>query len=302
MWAVRLTAEYFFRSLAARPAVMRPARMKVNIYRTRNIRSWFFFTALFLAAAQEAWGQSEHTANLIKGAQNEGKLVWYTSLGVSDSRQLLDAFEKQYPFVKTELFRASGEKTMNRIMTETQAGRWEFDVVSLSAINILVRRKLISSYVSPEAHAVPAVFRDAEGHWTGTHSNYLVIGYNTSMVPAGEAPKDWPDLLNLKWKGRLAIDQEEYPWYATLSAAWGKEKTQRYMQALARQQIQWRRGHTLMAQLMAAGEFPLAIVYADNAEALRRKGAPLDWVNTVDPVVASVHSMEIGRASCRERV
>src|ERR1043165_210000 len=50
--------------------------------------------------------------------------------------------------------------------------------------------------------------------------------------------------------------QEDYPWYATLLAAWGKEKTEKYMRALAKQDIQWRKGHSLIAQLMGAGEFP----------------------------------------------
>jgi hypothetical protein len=38
------------------------------------------------------------------------------------------------------------------------------------------------------------------------------------------------------------IDREEYPWYAALVEAWGKERTQKYMTALARQDIQWREG------------------------------------------------------------
>jgi iron(III) transport system substrate-binding protein len=39
------------------------------------------------------------------------------------------------------------------------------------------------------------------------------------MVSAAEAPKRWEDFLDPKWKGKISIDQEEYPWYVTLLAA-----------------------------------------------------------------------------------
>jgi hypothetical protein len=65
---------------------------------------------------------------LIEAAKKEGELVWYTSMSISDSRPLLDAFEKKYPFIKSKLVRASSEKTLNRIITETRGGRWDFDV------------------------------------------------------------------------------------------------------------------------------------------------------------------------------
>ena len=150
----------------------------------------------------------------------------------------------------------------------------------------MVHHKLLSPYVSPEAKAQLAEFRDPTGYWTATSTIYIVIGYNTKMVAGKEVPKRWEDLLDPKWKGKVSIDQEEYPWYATLLAVWGREKTERYMTALARQEVQWRKGHTLIAQLLAAGEFPVGIVYAHTVDSMQKAGASVDWVNTVDPVVA----------------
>ena len=237
-----------------------------------------------------AWGQSDHTGKLIEGAKKEGKLVWYTGMNISDSKRLLDAFEKKYPFVKTKLFRSVRERILNRIITETRAGRWEFDVVSVGVaiINVLVQKKLISPYSSQEAKAYAQAFKDPGGHWTGIYNNYRVIGYNTELLPEAEAPRKWEDLLDPKWKGKIMIDQRESPWYATLVTVWGKEKTLKYMNALAKQDIQWRRGHTLIAQLMAAGETPLAIVYAHRVEDMKKNGAPIEWVSTLDPISVSV--------------
>ncbi|MFQ5851819.1 MAG: ABC transporter substrate-binding protein [Candidatus Binatia bacterium] len=263
-------------------------------HRTVRIGPFVFCClTLWLIGVPRAWGQSQHTARLIEGAKREGKLVWYTSMSIAESKPLLDIFEKKYPFVNGELFRASGEKTMNRIITETRAGRWGFDVVSLSEIGTLIERKLISPYRSPEAKAHTQEFRDPEGKWTGVYNNYYVIGYNTDQVSEAEAPKDWEDLLDPKWKSKISIDREEYPWYATLVAAWGKEKAQKYMKALAQQGIQWRKGHTLITQLMGAGEFPVAIVYAHRTESLKKKGAPIEWVNTLDPIVVSVNAIAL---------
>ena len=48
-----------------------------------------------------------------------------------------------------------------------------------------------------------------------------------------------------------------------------------------------RRGHTLISQMMAAGEFPVSIAYGNRIEEMKSKGAPVDWASTADPVVAS---------------
>jgi iron(III) transport system substrate-binding protein len=99
---------------------------------------------------------------------------------------------------------------------------------------------------------------------------------------------DWDNLLQPKWKGKISIDQEEYKWYAAMLAAWGKEKAHKFMTALAKQGIQWRKDHALIVQLMAAGEFPLSIAYAHRIEDMKNQGAPVEWVQTVDPIAASI--------------
>ena len=50
--------------------------------------------------------QTPSQSALIEGAKKEGKLVWYTSMAIDTSKPLLDAFLKEYPFIKAELVRA----------------------------------------------------------------------------------------------------------------------------------------------------------------------------------------------------
>jgi len=243
--------------------------------------------------AGRAWGQSDHAARLIEGAKKEGKLVWYTSMSVSDAKLMVDSFTKKFPFAKVELVRAGGEAALNRMLSETRAGKWEFDLVAISGTGILIRHNLIAPYVSPEAKAYIPEFKDPAGYWTGIFNNYYVVGYNTKLVSEAAAPRTWRDLLAGKWKNNISLDQEEYPWYAALLAAWGKNNTQSFMRSLAQQNIQWRKGHTLIAQLIAAGEFPLGIVYAHTIESMKKTGAPIEWINTLDPIVVSVNGIAL---------
>jgi len=90
--------------------------------RTRAFSSFIFFHSLLFGFSL-AWGQSDHNAKLVEGAKKEGELTWYVSMSLTESKPLLDDFQKKYPFIKGELFRASTEKVMNRILTETRAGQ-----------------------------------------------------------------------------------------------------------------------------------------------------------------------------------
>ena len=48
---------------------------------------------------------------------------------------------------------------------------------------------------------------------------------------------------------------KEYEWYAATIQYWGKEKALKFHRVLAKQGVQWNRGHTMISQLTAAGLF-----------------------------------------------
>src|SRR6266542_794986 len=193
------------------------------------------WTIFFSLGGHSAWGQTDERTKLIEEAKKEGKLVWYTSTNVTESKPLLDDFEKQYPFIKGEIFRASGEVILNRVIGETRAGKWNFDVVMVGEFDVLMGAKLLAPYKSPEAKNFIADFKHPNGYWCAVYVVYRTIGYNPKLVAEKDAPKQWEDLLDPKWKGKMSIEEEEYNWYAGLTNAWGKERTQKYMRALAKQ-------------------------------------------------------------------
>ena len=251
---------------------------------------YFTLVALLLAVFPNAYGQTDLAA-LAANAKQERQVVWYTTTSAGDNQAIVAGFTKKYPFLKVEVLRSTGEKLRQRILTEASAGQFFSDVASVSSMEmgLLKSKNLLQAYDPPEAAGYPAATKDKEKFFTAIYARNFVMGYNTAVVPEKDRPKDWPDLLDPKWKGRFGMDEEEFEWYGTLIDYWGREKAGKYMKALSAQQPTLRRGHNLLAQLLAAGEFPLAIVFPFEVEQLKRRGAPVDWSNTSDPIVTSIN-------------
>ena len=234
---------------------------------------------------------AQDLTTLANAAKQEKEVVWYTTTSAGDNQAIVAGFTKKYPFLKVQVLRSTGEKLRQRVLAETSTGQFFSDVLSVSSMEmgLLKSRNLLQTYDPPEAESYPASAKDKEKQFTAIYARNFVMGYNTSMVAEKDRPKDWPDLLDPKWKGKFAMDEEEFEWYGTLIEHWGREKALKFSRALAAQQPQLRRGHNLLAQLMAAGEFPVAIVFPFEVEQLKSKGARVDWVTTADPIVTSIN-------------
>ncbi len=233
--------------------------------------------------------EKERVKKLIDGAKKEGTLMFYGSINTVDGQTSLNAFQKKYPFLKAKHYRAGSDTLMEKILIETRAGRYNADVYNLRSFTaaVLTEKGLFSQYSSPpHSKFYPEGFKDPGGAWTSIYMNPATIGYNTSLVPPDQAPKDWKDLLDPRWKGKMVMDREESEWYANMLKVMGREKGRRFMKKLAAQDITYNRGHTLMAQLVAAGEFKVGVVlYSPRIENMKATGAPIEWVRA-NPVVA----------------
>ena len=243
---------------------------------------------LLCPGAHKAMGQSSPDPKLIEAARKEGSLVWYTAMAIDTAKPLADSFEKKYPFIKINYIRVGTAQMINRVITETLAGKWDFDAVTVLGMDALVKRNIFAPYLSPERAAFDDEFKDPKGLWTGVYHNNIVLAYNTKQLTEKEAPKDYADLLDPKWKGRIGMDERDYTWYGTLVHTWGRERSDKYMKQLAQQGPTFRRGHALIAQLVVAGEFPLGWVYSFRVETMKQEGAPIEWIDTFNPIVVEL--------------
>jgi iron(III) transport system substrate-binding protein len=234
-------------------------------------------------------GAAQPLQKIVEDAKKEGKLVFYTVLTLPDSQALLKGFQKKYPFMQFDLFRLGAEKMRAKILTEARAGGHFFDVTSMDVVEagVLQGQRIFAPFAAPSRDAIPAGLKDDEGFWTAIYVRQFVLAYNTRTVSEKDVPKDWPELLSPKWKGKIGMDQEETEWYAALSEYWGRDKARKFLRALAAQNPVLHQGHTLIAKLTVAGEFPLSIAHGSRIEQLKGEGAPVDWVDTADPIVTS---------------
>ncbi len=231
----------------------------------------------------------ERQKRLIAGARAEGKAVLYGNISADHLERLRVDFDKRYG-IKLDGYRASGERVANRLLTEARAGKLDADVMAPSNEHIpaLIKAGVAGRYNSPERSAYPDSHKDRLGYWTAYDYNVAVIAYNTHQVTAAEAPKKYEDFLAPKWKGNFALDMDPdksiMGWFKT----WGVERTKKYMQAISKNDVVVRKGHTLLAQLLCAGEFKAAIdLYAYRLADLKHsRGCPVE-ISYPDPTPAT---------------
>jgi len=248
-----------------------------------------------LCAKAAAETQEEGTARLVEGAKKEGNLRWSTGMSAPEADKLTKRFMEKYPFLKATVNRATGQGMITKTLTEARAGVHNFDVfqTSFSVFAILKEHGLLTRYISPESKHFPKTLVDPAGYWTDHYSSHFVIGYNTKLVAPRDVPKSLTDLADPKWKGKMGMDDKAFEWFAGVLRTMGEESGLSYFEKLARQEILFRTGKTLVTQLMVAGEIQLGIaLYIDRIEELKSLGAPLEWI-AFEPVVTILHPLSI---------
>jgi iron(III) transport system substrate-binding protein len=117
--------------------------------------------------------------------------------------------QKSTPFSRSKCY-LDGEKLRQEILTEASAGQFFSDVASVSSMEmgLLKSKNLLQPYDPPESCSYPAATKDKEKFFTAIYARNFVMGYNTAMISEKDRPKDWPDLLDPKWKGRFGMEKK----------------------------------------------------------------------------------------------
>jgi iron(III) transport system substrate-binding protein len=230
-------------------------------------------------------------------AKKEGRVTWYTTVSIPESKQLIDLFEKQYPFLKVDLLRSGSGALVNRVMSEYAARNYAADILqgtsTRGGFTLLKSKNILGRYESPEARSLAPEMKDKNGYWASTFQNTFVLAYNKRNVKPDDVPRTYEDLLKPIWKGRQIInDTENFEWCDGLLSAWGRDKGTAYFRRLAAQEQMFQRGARGRIQLVAAGEAPLTIGYGPHAQSFVNQGAPIEWV-PLEPVVVIINTISL---------
>jgi len=268
-----------------------------------RVRRFVLLAALFVTEiqAQDAsllrYEGADRAQKALPAARREGSFTLYTSFAEKDLPPLVAGFEKRFG-IKVKVWRAASEKVLQRTVLETGAGRYEVDAVHTSALEMeaLHRENVLQPVAPPHAAELLAGALRPHREWTATYLSFWVQAYNTKLVRKEDLPKTFADLLDPKWKGKLGIEARVPEWYAAIVMDMGEEKGLRFWRELvARNGISVRGGHTLLNNLVIAGDVPLALtIYQYMAEGAKRAGAATDWF-VLEPAVARMSGVGIAR-------
>lgn len=218
---------------------------------------------------------------LEKEARKGGELVWYAAMANDRAGELIKAFESRYPFVKVRFQPGGAGRQLEQLLVEHRTNKPRADIINTrrSYVGVMAKAGAVVRYRAPLRASLREGFTDKEGFVNGIYAQPRVFLYNSRMVARDKAPQSFDDLLDPRWKDKLGMDTTDYDWLASLIDYYGRSKALEYAGKLAKQQLNMRRGPTLLSQLAVAGEFPVVIdAFPEEVLQLRNAKAPIDFV------------------------
>jgi iron(III) transport system substrate-binding protein len=216
------------------------------------------FAALAVAGLALPCLAQETTPAMVAAAEKEGKVVWYASVDVKVAEALAKSFKEKYPKIDVEVERSGSERIFQRVNQEHQSGIKNADVVNSSDASHFLfwkQQKWLAAHTPPDARKFDAKYRDPDGMYHTVRASLSVAGYNTNLVKDGEAPKSYADLLDPKWKGKMAKSHPGYSGTAlTGTYAITKALGWDYLDKLSKQGVQQLQSTTATPKAIASGE------------------------------------------------
>ena len=236
---------------------------------------------------------------LLEGARKEGQVVLYSAAIVNQAlRPMAEAFMKKYPFIKLTFWRGDTEEIVAKLSAEVRAKNVVVDLIEGTGVGELaVEAGLTVPFTTPAIEALPEMYRDPRGNWVSTRVSYFGVAYNPKLVPPDQAPRTYDDLLDPRWKGKMAWrigTSSGTPLFLTsIRLARGEDKAREYFEKLAQQKvINFGSGsaRTLVDRVIA-GEIPIALnIFAHHPLISKAKGAPVN-TQLLEPVPSTAGTM-----------
>ena len=230
-------------------------------------------------------------AALVDAAKKEGRVTWYT-VQIADQivRPIISGFERKYG-IHVDFVRANSAQLSVRLSNEAKAGQVRASVFDGTGATVALKRENLVEKWVPDADLPKHLF-DPEGYWIACNYYVNTPGFNTDLVPRGSEPKIFEDLLDPKWKGKMAWNVQPsisagQGFVGSVLIAWGEEKARAYFAKLAKQNIApLQVSGRQVLDLVIAGEFPIGLqIFNNHAFISASKGAPVDWIKMQPPLI-----------------
>jgi iron(III) transport system substrate-binding protein len=135
-----------------------------------------------------------------------GNLVIYTARDQTIVDQVVEMFNEKYPDVQVDVLTMGAQQVLERVRGEKanpQADFWWGG--TQSAFMTAANEDLLEPFKPSFDESILPEHKDAEGLWYGEMLLPEVIMYNSDMLKKEEAPQDWDELLDSKWKDQIII-------------------------------------------------------------------------------------------------
>ncbi|MGE0310049.1 MAG: ABC transporter substrate-binding protein [Lautropia sp.] len=176
--------------------------------------------AAFVAVAPVRAQMAPWEAKLYEAAKQEKEFTVYTAhYNTEEAANLCAAFEKKYAGVKCNFVRTTAQVAYQRLQQDMKSRvpvASVFSSTDVSHYPPLRKAGALLKYKPNNASKVVdslKEYSDPDGYYTVTAAALMLITYNTSLVSEKDAPKNWPDLLDPKWKNKVSIGHPAFSGY-----------------------------------------------------------------------------------------
>jgi iron(III) transport system substrate-binding protein len=226
---------------------------------------------------------------LIEAARKEGSLTWYIAqVDTQTAEEMGRAFTARFPGVTVSVIRTTGQVAYERLLQDLKNGAPQCDVFSSTDVSqypALKKRGALAGYTPAGAATLLPAFEkvaDPGFMYPSSATAHLLI-YNSMQVKVADAPKTWNDLLDPRWKGRVATGHPAFSgctgiWVLALTKAYGWD----YFEKLAKNNPRVGRSGNDPVTLINAGECLVGPAPGNTAFQQVDKGNPIAPVYPAD--------------------
>lgn len=219
---------------------------------------------------------------LYKKALPEGGVVnFYSSLANINAARILPQFEKRFPGIKINHVESTADQLATRAIAELRGGKTIGDVFqsNLDSVVRLHKQGIFEQKLPPEATAYPEHLKG--NYWMATDLVFIVPAWNTSLIKKDEEIKQFEDLAEPRWKGRLIAEPRDFQVLIGLAKHKYKndDKAIALLKRIAANSLEFHKGHSQLAELLIAGQAAVcATCYSHHFPSRIAKGATVGYL------------------------